>query len=636
MALMALNNVNLGFGDPSLFDNVDLQIEQGERICLIGRNGTGKSTLLKLLHGEMLPDSGVVAKAPGLKTALLTQEVPPGLEGSVYDVVASGQPHHAALLGEYNRLTHELGKCFDQDVLERLNQIQHELETVGAWHLHQQVQTIISRMDLDEEASFGVLSAGLKRRVFLARALVNDPDILLLDEPTNHLDIDAIIWMENFLLRSVKTLLFVTHDRALLKLLATRIVEIDRASLRSFPGNYDTYLRRKQEQLDSEDVQNAEFDKHVRREEIWLRQGVKARRTRNEGRVRALMQMREEVRQRRARSGSVCLVKQEAEKSGKLVIKADDISFGYSESPILSGFSTTIMRGDKVGIIGRNGCGKTTLLRILLGEIKPESGIVRHGARLEVAYFDQLRAQLDESRTLQQNVAEDGDTVFVGGKPRHIIGYLQDFLFSPAQARAPITRLSGGERNRLLLAKLFTRPSNVMVLDEPTNDLDVETLDLLEELLVEYEGTVLMVSHDRAFLNNVVTSTLVFEGQGRVQEYVGGYDDWMRQRPQEEKNVAVKSLKKDKPRSAPSGPRKLTFKEQRELEQLPDIIEALESKKQALFTAMSEPDMYKTAGTEIGRLQASLDDLERDLTAAYARWEQLEELSLKLSQMKTK
>jgi len=586
MALVSLKDVNISFGGPLLLESADWQVERGERICLIGRNGTGKSTLLRLIHGELSPDSGMITKALGLKTALLPQEVPLDLDGTVYDIISPGQPH-------------------------------------------QQVQTVISRMSLDETAEYGTLSAGMKRRVLLARALVRDPDILLLDEPTNHLDIDAIIWMEQFLLRSGKTIIFVTHDRTFLNRVSTRIVELDRGVLASFAGNYGDYLTRKEELIENEASRNAEFDKHLKSEEIWVRQGIKARRTRNEGRVRVLMKMRAEVEQRRARSGNLRLMMQEAERSGRLVIKAKNIAVAYDKHPLITDFSTTIMRGDKIGVIGPNGCGKTTLLRILLGEIEPDRGSVRHGTRLQVAYFDQLRAQLDENKTLQENVTDEGDMVMVNGKQRHVIGYLQDFLFSPAQARAPITSLSGGERNRLLLARLFTRSSNVLVLDEPTNDLDGESLELLEAMLIEYTGTVLLVSHDRAFLNNVATSTLVFEGSGRVEEYAGGYDDWLLQRSRLEETTPEPKPKKGRPRSVPTGPRKLTFKEQREREKLPGIIEDLEARKHNLFAAMADPELYKTAGTKVAKLQASLDELERELEAAYARWELLEDLALK-------
>ena len=624
MPLLTVKDVSLSFGGPPLLDKVNLKIVPGEKICLIGRNGSGKSTLLKLMHGDLSPDSGTLTRAPGLKTALLPQEVPSDLEGSVYDVVASGQPQHAAWLREYQRLCLQLEERSEPACLERLERTQQALEVSGAWDLHQQVLTVIARLGLKGHAACRALSAGLKRRVYLARALLSEPDLLLLDEPTNHLDIETIIWMEQFLERSAKTMVFITHDRAFLSRLASSIVELDRARLLVFGGDYDHYLQRKDELLENEQRQQAAFDKQLQREEAWVRQGIKARRTRNEGRVRALKEMRAVIQHRHAGNGTVRALLQEAERSGKLVIDAHDIAFAYGEHLVLEAFSTTILRGEKVGIIGPNGCGKTTLLRLLLGELTPHKGQVRHGARLQVAYFDQLRAQLDENKTLQQNVAEDGDTVFVGGKPRHVIGYLQDFLFSPTQARSPITTLSGGERNRLLLAKLFTRPSNVLVLDEPTNDLDAETLELLEAMLIEYAGTVLMVSHDRAFLNHVASSTLVFEGHTRVHEYVGGYDDWLRQRPREE----APPLRKTRPRREPAGPRRLSFKEQHELEGLPEIIDKLEGNRRALYESLSDPELYRSAGTDIAALQARLDELEHELAAAYARWEELEDLAL--------
>ncbi len=629
MALLALKDVSFGFGGPPLLERINLQIERGERICLIGRNGAGKSTLLRILNGDLMPDSGTLSRTQGLRTAFLPQEVPADLPGSIYDVVAGGVPHHASLLMEYRHLAVRLEKSYDESCLERMNRIQSGLEAAGAWDFHHQVQMVISRMDLDPDADCAVLSAGLRRRVLMARALVTEPDMLFLDEPTNHLDIDAILWMERFLLRSVKTMVFVTHDRAFLKQLATRIVEIDRGMLTSFPGSYDQYVSRKEELLENEENRNVEFDKAVKKEEIWLRQGVKARRTRNEGRVRALLAMRDQVARRRSHAGNVRFLQQEAKRSGRLVIEVENMDYAYENLPMIRDLTLTVMRGDKVGIIGPNGCGKTTLLRLLLKELEPDKGSVRHGVRLEVAYFDQLRAQLDETKTLQENVVEKGDLVTVGGKPRHIIAYLQDFLFTPSQARSPITALSGGERNRLLLAKLFTRPSNVLVLDEPTNDLDVETLELLEAMLVDYQGTILLVSHDRTFLDNVATSTLVFEGQGRVQEYVGGYEDWMKQRGPE-KDAAPEKPKKGKPKKAVTGPRKRTFKEQRELEALPGRIESLEAEKQDLFSALSDPELYKTAGQDVARLQSRLDEVEDELEKAYTRWELLENLGSNL------
>lgn len=630
--LVTLTRVTLAFGGLPLLADVDLQVERGERICLIGRNGTGKSTLLRLIHEELQPDSGTTTRASGLRTALLPQEVPLDMEGSVYDVVASGQGPHAPPLQEYHHLALALRGHPKEVDSARLEQIRQALEAEGAWERHQRVQEVISRMDLDEAAACGTLSAGLKRRVYLARALANDPDILLLDEPTNHMDLDAILWMEQFLLRSVRTMLFVTHDRVFLDRLATRIVELDRGMLTSFSGRYEDYLSRKQTVLEVEANRNAAFDKQLKREEEWLRQGIKARRTRNEGRVRALMEMRGEVARRRSLSGSVRLAQNEAERSGKLVVEARGVSFGYGGAPVVRDVSTTILRGDKVGIIGPNGCGKTTLLRILVGDLEPEAGRVRQGVNLDVAYFDQLRAQLDPHKTVQQNVAGDSDKVIVGGKVRHVIGYLQDFLFTPEQARAPITRLSGGERNRLLLAKLFTRPANLLVLDEPTNDLDIETLELLEAMLVEFPGTVLIVSHDRAFLNHVVTSVLAFEGGGRVSEYVGGYDDWMRQRPQDGAASGPEKGKHPKPRPRKEGPRKLTFKEQRELELLPDHIEGLEAERRDLFATMADPELYRSAGTEVTRLQSRLHALEEEIEAAMARWEELEEVHLQSDQ----
>ncbi len=615
-------------------EGVTLQIEAGERIGLLGRNGSGKSTLMNLLAGQIVPDAGGIVRSGEVKTAILPQDVPDDLPGTVYDVVASGGEEHADLLREYHELTLRIGRSSDDGLIRKLERVQHQIETSGAWHFHQRVETVIARTELDENAEFRLLSAGWKRRVFLARALVSDPDLLLLDEPTNHLDISTILWLEDFLLKHEKTLMFVTHDRAFLQRLATRIVEIDRGRLLSFACGYRTYLERRQALLDAEEKEWQEFDKKLAKEEIWVRQGIKARRTRNEGRVRALVQMRQERARRQEQAGVSRLVIQEAERSGRMVVNAEGVSFAWGDKKIVHGFSTTIIRGDKVGILGPNGCGKTTLLRILLGELKPQKGRVRLGAGIRIAYFDQLRAQLDEDKTLRENIGGGNDMIPVGDGSRHVVGYLQDFLFSPERIMSPVSSLSGGERNRLLLAKLFILPSNVLVLDEPTNDLDAETLDLLEDRLLEYNGTVLMVSHDREFLNNVVTSTIVFEGEGRLQEYVGGYDDWLMQRsapaePPESMGLKEQKQKTERP---PRQKQKLSYKETRELEALPGTIEALEEEKQRLTATLNSPEFY--ASRDLAKLKAAnnrLGTLERELDEAYHRWDELESLAVKLS-----
>jgi len=598
MALISLKDVSLGFGGHPLLDHVNFQIERGERVCLLGRNGAGKSTLMRLIHGDLVPDDGEIARQQGVRIAMLVQDVPHGLAGATVDVVAGGLETDPAL-----PVAEDAGR-------------------------RQQVEKTLSRMSLDPRARFEALSAGLKRRVMLARGLACDPDILLLDEPTNHLDIDAIGWMEDFLLRYGGTLLFVTHDRMFLQKLATRILELDRGYLTNWSCGYEAFQERKQAALSVEAGHWAEFDKKLAREEVWIRQGVKARRTRNEGRVRMLEMMREDRRNRRDRVGSVRLRAQEAGRSGKLVVEAEDVSCGYDlESPVILDFSTVIQRGDKVGIMGPNGSGKTTLLRLLLGELSPHKGAVRHGVRLETAYFDQLRAQLDENKSVVENVGEGNDTVQFNGKSRHIIGYLQDFLFSPERSRSPVRILSGGERNRLLLAKLFTKPSNVLIMDEPTNDLDTETLELLEELLFDYPGTLLLVSHDRAFLNNVVTSTLVLEGQGRIGEYVGGYDDWLRQRKLPEPTIKAEKARAGRPKPARERRQALSFKQQRELEALPQKIEALETEQKNLYQAMSDPSFYQQAGDEIASSKARLEALEQEIETACLRWEELESLN---------
>jgi len=597
MALVSLRNVCMGFGGPLLLDHIDFHIEESERVCLVGRNGAGKSTVLRLLNGDLAPDEGEIVYRQGVRLSFLPQEVPQGLTGTVLDIVAGGQNDSEAALA----------KGF-------------------GGRGPNQVEKIVSRMDLNPSEQFETLSAGLKRRVMLARGLVSEPDVLLLDEPTNHLDIETISWMEDFLLRYGGTLLFVTHDRMFLRKLATRTVELDRGRLVDWACDYDTFQKRRQAALEIEAEHRERFDKKLAREEAWIRQGVKARRTRNEGRVRELEKLREARRTRRELTGSVRMNAQEAARSGKLVIEAENVSYGYpNQAPVIHGFSTIIMRGDKIGIIGPNGSGKTTLLRLLLGELRPESGVLRHGVKLEEAYFDQLRGQLDENKSVRENVGDGNDTILFNGRPRHIMGYLQDFMFSPESARSPVRILSGGERNRLLLARLFIKPSNLLIMDEPTNDLDTDTLELLEDLLLDYPGTLLLVSHDRTFLNNVVTSTLVLEGNGRVGEYVGGYDDWLRQRkmvtPIRQEKPPIKS-EEDRPKREPR--QTLSYKEQRELESLPEVIESLEAEQSKLYEAMSDPSFYQQTGSEIASARSRLKSIGTELDEAYQRWEVLD------------
>ena len=626
MALVSLQDVKVSFGGPLLLEGIDLSIDRGERVCLVGRNGTGKSTIMRLISGEVKPDGGKIVYQQGVRITLLTQEVPHSLFGSVFDVVSSAFGEQGQLLAAYHHVSSKLAHDQSEKLMAELEDVQHRFESAGGWQMQQRVEEILTRLQLPEDAEFSELSGGLKRRVLLAKALAGQPDLLLLDEPTNHLDIDSISWLEEFLLSFGGTLLFVTHDRALLQKLATRIVDLDRGRLTSWPGSYQTYLELKQAALDAEAVENAKFDKKLATEEVWIRQGVKARRTRNEGRVRALKELRRTRSERREVTGTARMQMQDAERTGKLVIEAQDVSYGYSDRPVIRDFSTTIIRGDKVGIIGPNGSGKTTLLKILLGDLKPQKGTLRLGTNLEVAYLDQHRAQLDDEKTVQDNVANGSDHVTINGNRRHVIGYLQDFLFAPARARSPVKVLSGGERNRLLLAKLFTKPSNVLVLDEPTNDLDIETLDLLEELLMDYPGTVLLVSHDRAFINNVVTSTLALEGDGKVNEYVGGYDDWLRQ-SQRKIEVSAVPVKIEEKKAA-SGPqkeksRRLTFKEQKELETLPKRIEELETEQQQIIAVMADPAFYRESGKKVTETKARLEVVEKELVESYARWEAL-------------
>ena len=594
MALLSLRNVSLSFGGPRLLDGVEFQIERGERLCLLGRNGEGKTTLLRLIHGEIDPDDGEVLRQQGLRVARLPQDVPEGHGATVAEEVAEGLAHddHSAGAGDHR------------------------------------VHAILSKVGLDPDARFADLSSGMKRRVLLAQALVGDPDILLLDEPTNHLDIEAIRWLEEFLLRYEGTLVFVTHDRVFLERLATRIVELDRGHLYDWACDYPTFLKRREELLSAEARQRELFDKKLAQEETWIRKGIEARRTRNEGRVRALKAMREVHRKRRERQGAARMQVQEGERSGTLVIEAKEASAGFADRVVIRDLSTTILRGDKVGIIGPNGAGKTTLLRLLLGDLPPGGGSIRHGTRLEIAYFDQEKAVLDEERTVQQNIS-DYDTIPINGQPRHVLGYLQDFLFAPERSRSLVKYLSGGERSRLLLAKLFTKPSNVLVLDEPTNDLDIETLELLESLLVEYSGTVLLVSHDRAFLDDVVTSTLAIEPDGQVKEYEGGYGDYLRQKPEAAPEVKspARAAASETTAPPPERPRKLSFKEKREMETLPGRIEELEAAVQVLHDAMADPSFYRQDREAIAEAKAKLEAMESELASTYDRWETLEGLA---------
>ncbi len=626
MSILRLRNIHLAFGGPELLSGASLNLEKGERVCLVGRNGTGKSTLLKVVSGLIKPDNGEVESSPGTKIAWLEQEVPKDAQGSIYHVVASGLGDVGNLIQRFHELTEAMANGEDS-AFNELEKVQKELEACDGWTLQQRVDTVLSRLTLDGDALFEAQSGGMKRRVLLARALVQEPDILLLDEPTNHLDIDSINWLEEFLLQYPNCVLFITHDRAFLSKLATRIVDLDRGQLTSWPGNYDTYLQRKAEALEAEEAEWARFDKKLAQEEVWIRQGIKARRTRNEGRVRSLQAMRNERAQRRERQGTMKANIQQAEISGKKVIEAKHIHVEFDGRTIIDDFSTLVQRGDRIGIIGPNGIGKSTLLQVLLERLKPNSGSVELGTNVQIAYFDQLRAQLDEELSVRENVGQGSDQVTINGQSKHIMGYLQDFLFSPERAHTPVRALSGGERNRLLLAKLFTQPSNLLVLDEPTNDLDIETLELLEELVSQYEGTILLVSHDRAFINNIVTSSIVFEGNGQVEEYVGGYDDWLRQRSETNQATTKQdSAPKKEDQKANKQKKKLSYKEQRELETLPQQIETLENKLEELHTALSDPKIYQESSDKVSRLKQQSEQTEKELENAFTRWEELEAL----------
>lgn len=592
MPLLTLRNIHMAYGGPALLDGINLQIDEGDRLCLLGRNGCGKSTLLKLIHGDLVSDGGEFIRHQNIRTALVTQDVPPGMSGSVAEIVADF-PH-------------------DHD--------HHE----ESWKREQRATQVMRHLLLNPEADFCDLSGGTKRRVILARALASAPDILLLDEPTNHLDITTILWLEEHLLRHGGACLFVTHDRAFARRLATRVAEIDRGRIYAFSCGYDEFVLRREDLLEAEVKRQALFHKKLAQEEAWIRQGIKARRTRNEGRVRALKALRDEYRSRRNRQGTVRLALQEGERSGHLVIEAAGVSFAYGDSPIITRCDTTIIRGDKIGIIGPNGAGKTTLIKLLLGELQPTSGTIRQGTRQEILYMDQMRDQLDDTKSVAENVGEGNDSVIINGVSRHVIGYLQDFLFEPERARSPISILSGGERNRLLLAKLFTKPANVLIMDEPTNDLDSETLELLESLLVEYQGTLLLVSHDREFINNVVTSTLSITPTGYVEESAGGYDDWVDQQVRTNQDQGKTAPSSERERPQRQRPVKLSYKEQQELLTLPETIHELEMELQVLHNQLADPEFYKEAGSLVTQATGRLHELEQEIAEAFERWEELE------------
>lgn len=640
MALIRLQSLCISFGDNPVLAGIDAAIDERERIALVGRNGTGKSTLLKLLAGKIQPDSGEIVQRQNLQVALLRQDVPHDISGSVQEIVAEGLAETGALLAEWFRESDKLAAGGGDT--DRLSKIQSALDAGDGWQHSQRIDKTLSRMQLDGEARFDSLSGGMKRRVLLAQALVAEPDILLLDEPTNHLDIPAIDWLESYLPGLRCSLVFITHDRRFLKNLATRILELDRGQLTDWPGNYEQYLEGKTAQLETEQKHNALFDKKLAQEETWIRQGIKARRTRNEGRVRALKKLREERRARIEQTGQARMQANAAGKSGKRVIEATGISYQYDDQPLIRNFSTTIMRGDKIGVMGPNGVGKSTLIRLLLGELAPQQGNIEIGTNLEVAYFDQLRGALRQDLSAMDNVSGGKDTITVNGQQKHIIGYLQDFLFTPARARAPITALSGGETNRLMLAKLFLQPSNLLVLDEPTNDLDIETLELLESLVADYHGTVILISHDRAFIDNTVTSIIMFEGNGVIREYVGGYSYWSSRNPQgmqtsrpepasgaapaRSNTSQVSAVDKPATRSAPpEKPRKkkLSYKDQRELDELPARIEKLEQEIADLETRMSQPEFYQSFEDATAAAE-TLNTLQLDLETALERWVALE------------
>ena len=632
MAYITLRDVHLAFGGPALLDGANFNLERGERVCLIGRNGEGKSTLLKLIEGSLLPDTGEVSIQNGLTVSMLAQDVPMD-SGKVADIVADGAGEAATVLKDYHEAS-DACVLGDMEACDRMGMLQHKLDQLDGWALENKVNTILGKMGLDPNADLADLSGGRKRRVLLARALLTQPDVLLLDEPTNHLDVESIEWLEKFLLdQNNLTLLFISHDRSFVDSIATRIVELDRGVLRGYEGNYSRYLDLKAQQMEAEEKQNALFDKKLAEEEAWIRQGIKARRTRNEGRVRALKALREESKARRSQQGKVSMATQEANRSGKLVFEIEHLRVSYNEQPLIKDFSAIVLRGDRIGLVGDNGVGKTTLIKAILGEIE-HGGSVKTGTQLEIAYFDQLRNALDLEKTVMANVSEGSDFVDVNGNRRHIYSYLQDFLFSPERARTPVKALSGGERNRILLAKLLLKPSNLIVMDEPTNDLDMVTLELLEEMLSEYKGTLLLISHDRAFMDNVVTSTWVFDGKGNIDEYIGGYQDYLEQRP-DQKVVDQKSdVKKAQAKAeaaalAATTPKKvkLSYKDQRELEQLPAEMEKLEKEQAELSAKLADGSWFVSDANAATLASQRLAEIEELLLEKLERWDELENLS---------
>jgi ATP-binding cassette subfamily F protein uup len=631
MAYITLRDVHLAFGGPALLDGANFNLERGERVCLIGRTGEGKSTLLKLIEGSLLPDNGEVSIQNGLTVSMLAQDVPMD-SGKVADIVADGAGEAANVLKEYHEAS-DACVLGDMEACDRMGMLQHKLDQLDGWALENKVNSILSKMGLDPNADLADLSGGRKRRVLLARALLTQPDVLLLDEPTNHLDVESIEWLEKFLLdQNNLTLLFISHDRSFVDSIATRIVELDRGILRGYEGNYSRYLELKAQQMEAEEKQNALFDKKLAEEEAWIRQGIKARRTRNEGRVRALKDLREQSKARRSQQGKVSMTTQEANRSGKLVFEIENLSVGYDSKVLIKDFSAIVLRGDRIGLVGDNGVGKTTLIKAILGEIK-HSGSVKTGTQLEVAYFDQLRNALDLEKTVMANVSEGSDFVDVNGNRRHIYSYLQDFLFSPERARTPVKALSGGERNRILLAKLLLKPSNLIVMDEPTNDLDMVTLELLEEMLSEYKGTLLLISHDRAFMDNVVTSTWVFDGKGQIDEYIGGYQDYLEQRPDQkvvdQKSDVKKAQAKAEAAAAAAAPKKvkLSYKDQRELEQLPAEIEKLETEQAELSAKLADGSWFVSDANAATAASQRLAEIEELLLEKLERWDILENMS---------